>query len=101
MAAVLIGLLNISLMIYVAVTPLEQRYFAENPLPLTITWLVFIMMTFLQYAVIPAVANWVRDVDRDWTRFGSILGIVAMLTGSYWRPAASGGRPARWPDRRR
>ncbi|MCA9908685.1 MAG: hypothetical protein KC519_08560 [Anaerolineae bacterium] len=83
-AAVLIGLLNISLMIYVVVTPSEQRYdvgeglryFAENPLPLTITWLVFITMTFLQYAVIPVVADWVQDVDRDWTRFASVLGIV-------------------------
>lgn len=83
-AAVLIGLLNITLVIYVVVTPSEQRYdvgeglryFAENPLPLTITWLVFIIMAFLQYAVIPVIADWVQDIDRDWTRFASILGIV-------------------------
>lgn len=92
-AAILIGMINVLLIIYVIVTPSQQRYdvgeglryFAESPLALSLAWIMFAITAVLSYAVIPVVADIVEDVSRDWTRMASIYGIAGytVLAASF------------------
>jgi hypothetical protein len=91
-AAILIGLLNIVLVIYVVVTPAASRfdageffrYFAEDPLSLSIAWIVFAVTAVLSYAVIPAVGDLVEGLNRNWERSATFYGIVGYTVLGVW-----------------
>lgn len=91
-AAILIGLLNIVLVIYVLATPAGSRYdageffryFAESPLALSIAWIVFVISAVLSYAVIPIVSDMVTDINRDWARAATLYGIVGYTVLGVW-----------------
>ena len=91
-AAILIGILNIVLVIYIVATPAASRYdageffryFSESPLALSIAWIVFTITAVLSYAVIPVVSDLVQDVNRDWARAATIFGIVGYTVLGVW-----------------
>ena len=91
-AAILIGMLNVVLVIYVLATPAASRYdagefftyFAENPLALSVAWIVFAVTAVLACAVVPAVADLVRGVSRDWERAATLYGIVGYAVLGVW-----------------
>ncbi len=91
-AAILIGMLNIVLLVYVVFTPAGSRYdageffhyFAESPLALSIAWIVFVITAILSYAVIPAVFKLVEDVAPEWVRAATLFGIVGYTVLGVW-----------------
>ncbi len=91
-AAILIGVLNIVLVVYVVATPAGSRYdmgeffkyFVQSPLALSLAWIVFTVSAILSYAVIPAVSDLVKDVNRDWARAATIFGIVGYTVLGVW-----------------
>ena len=83
--AIIIGLLNVLLILYMVATPAAQRYesgesfafYSQNPLPLTVTWTVLVLTAVVSLAVVaPAVSDLVRHIHRDLVRITSILATV-------------------------
>ena len=91
-AAILIGLLNIVLAIYVLAATGDQRYnagvffefFAESPLALSAAWIVFTITAVLSYAVVPAVSDLLQGEYRDWGRAATIYGLVGFTVLGVW-----------------
>jgi hypothetical protein len=91
-SAILIGLLNIVIVIYVVAATGAQRYdpiesityFSENPLGLSVAWIVFSASAVLAYTVIPAVHDLVGARYRDWARAATIYGIVGFTVLGVW-----------------
>ncbi len=83
--AILIGVINVLLVIYVVFTPAAQRYdageflthYAESPIPLTLAWIMLTLTSVLGFAVVPAVGDFLRSESRELIRAVSILAIVA------------------------
>jgi hypothetical protein len=93
-AAILTGILSVLLVIYVVVTPGPQRYdpdafyryYADSPAGLTAAWIMLAVTAMLSaFAVIPAMADLVSPVSRDWTRSASLYGIAgyAVMAASF------------------
>jgi hypothetical protein len=91
-AAILIGLLNVVIIVYFVFATGEQRSdsqvffvnFAENPLALSIAWIVFSVSAVLSYAVFPAVSDLMEGIHRDWARAATIYGIVGYTVLGVW-----------------
>lgn len=91
-SAILIGLLNIVIVVYVVAATGAQRYdpvesityFSENPLGLSVAWIVFSASAVLAYTVVPAVRDLVDDRYRDWARAATIYGIVGFTVLGVW-----------------
>lgn len=91
-AALLMGLLNIVIIIYVVAAGSAQRfdpaesirYFAESPLALSVAWIVFTASAVLAYAVIPAVGDLLEGENRDWLRAATLYGLVGYTVLGVW-----------------
>ena len=91
-AAIIIGLVNIVLVVYVVGATGAQRYdagaffeyFSKSPLALSVAWIFIVMSSILAYAVIPVVADLVMPVNRDWTRFATLYGIAGFTVMGVW-----------------
>ena len=91
-AAILIGLANIVLVVYVVGATGAQRYdagaffeyFSKSSLALSVAWIIIVMSAILAYAVIPVVADLVGPVNRDWTRFATLYGIAGFTVMGMW-----------------
>ncbi len=91
-AAIIIGLLNVVIVIYFVFATGEQRAdsqvffvnFAENPLALSIAWIVFSASAVFSYAVFPAVSDLMEGVHRAWARAATIYGIVGYTVLGVW-----------------
>lgn len=92
LAAILIGILNIVVVIYVVAATGPQRYdpvegityFAAHPLSLSVAWIIFAASAVLAYTVIPVVWDLVQDEHRDWARAATIFGIVGYTVLGVW-----------------
>lgn len=82
--AILIGVINVLLVIYVVFTPAEQRYgtgeflvyYAESPIPLSVAWVMLTVTSVLAFAVVPAVGDLLCPEGGEWIRAASIYAIV-------------------------
>ncbi len=91
-AAILIGVFNVVLVVYIVATPAASRYdigeffryFSESPMALSAAWIVFTITAVLSYAVIPIVSDLVQDVNRDWARAATIFGIAGYTILGVW-----------------
>lgn len=91
-AAIIIGLVNIVLVVYVVGATGAERYdagaffeyFSKSPLALSVAWIFIFMTAILAYAVIPVVADLVGPVNRDWTRFATLYGIAGFTVMGVW-----------------
>lgn len=90
--AIVIGLINIVLVVYVVGATGAERYdaeaffeyFSESPLALSVAWIFIVMTAILIYAVIPVVTDLVEPVNRDWTRFANLYGIAGFTVMGVW-----------------
>jgi hypothetical protein len=91
-AAIIIGILNIVLLVYVVGATGDQRYdsraffeyFTRAPLALSVAWIIITASAILSYAVIPVVADLVGPVNRDWTRFATLYGLAGFTIMGLW-----------------
>jgi hypothetical protein len=91
-AAIIIGLVNIVLVVYVIGATGAERYdagaffeyFSKSPLALSVAWIFIVMTSILIYAVIPVVKDLVEPVNRDWTRFATLYGIAGFTVMGVW-----------------
>lgn len=89
-AAILIGVLDILLMIYVVAIPAGQRFdmgqffinYAENPLAMSVAWIVLATTSILAFAVVPAIYRLVHTQHEEWAQIAGILGIVGYMVGA-------------------
>lgn len=89
-AAILIGVLDVLLVIYVVAIPADQRFdmgqffinYAENPLAMSVAWIVLATTSILAFALVPAVYRLVRAQHEEWAQIASILGIVGYAVGA-------------------
>jgi hypothetical protein len=91
-AAILMGVLNTVIVIYVVSATGTQRYdvvesityYAEHPLSLSLAWIVFTASAMLAYMVIPAVTDMVESDRTDWGRAATLYGIVGFTVLGVW-----------------
>ena len=82
--AILIGIINVLLVIYVVFTPAEQRYgtgafleyYAESPVALSVAWVMLTTTSVLAFAIVPAVGDYLRAEGGEWIRAASVYAIV-------------------------
>ena len=82
--AILIGVINVLLVIYVVFTPAEQRYgtgafleyYAESSVALSVAWVMLTTILVLVFAVVPAVGDHLRSEGGEWIRAASVYAIV-------------------------
>lgn len=91
-SAIIIGILNIVLIIYVVSTSAAQRFdaaaffneFYEKPLALSFAWIVFTITAGLSYAVIPAVSDIIKGVSPNLERTATLFGIAGYTVLGVW-----------------
>jgi hypothetical protein len=89
-SAILIGMLDVLLVLYVVAIPADQRFdmgqffinYAENPLGMSVAWIILATTSILALAVVPAAGNLVRPKNEEWVRFASTLGIVGFAVAA-------------------
>ncbi|MCA9904432.1 MAG: hypothetical protein KC547_11295 [Anaerolineae bacterium] len=83
-SAILIGLFDVLLVIYVVAVPQGQRYemgqifvnYAENPLTMNVAWIVLIITSLLALPVVPVVARWLRSAHSELVQSVSLLALL-------------------------
>lgn len=99
LAALLVGLTNFSLVIYVFIAPSEVResaekayeYQAAHPLIYSLAWLSFIFMTFMMFFVLPYIWKKLRAANENLADSGTLLGIVGYTVLGVWAATLTTG----------
>ena len=100
-ASILIGILNIVLVIYIVAATGDQRYdaaiffveFVDNPLSLSMAWIVFSLTGMLALFVIPALKKVTEGINDQISSPISILGIVGFTVLGLWAVTLLGRVP--------
>lgn len=83
-SAILIGVFDVLLVIYVVAVPSGQRYemgrifinYADNPLTMNVAWIVLTITSVLALPVIPAVGRWLRSKHSELVQSASMLALL-------------------------
>ncbi|MCA9908684.1 MAG: hypothetical protein KC519_08555 [Anaerolineae bacterium] len=83
-SAILIGLFDVLLVIYVVAVPQGQRYemgqifvnYAENPLTMNVAWIVLTLTSLLALPVVFAMSRWLRSAYGELVQSVSLLALL-------------------------
>ena len=100
--AIIVGIINVFLVLYIVAIPADQRFgpgsfyefYIAHPATYTVVWTVVALTGLLCFAaVLPAVNRRLKDFKNEWFRIASILAIVGWAVMALKFFTLLGGAP--------